>query len=448
MNEKNPNTGYIDPMVLQSVYPEAGAIFSFQPEPLQRILSGCLVVLDTNVLLIPYNTGKDSLEQIRRTYSVLTSQRRLIVPGQAAREFARIRPEKLRAVFQQLSRKRDISIKRQEYPLLESVPEYQEVVRVEQELETLISGYRKKLGFLLDTISAWHWNDPVSVLYRDLFGKDVIYDPDDAREGVLEDLEHRRTHKIPPGYKDAGKDDGGVGDLLIWRTVLELGKSREMHVVFVSGDEKADWWYQSENQALFPRFELIDEFRRASAGKTLHIISFADLLKSFGASEEVVQEVRNEEIAGMEGSGGSPSLSYEESYPIAEKAVLLWLREHYPLGEIEMTYRGVDFIVRDSVGRIGFEVKLVRSQEYMRDLIRAASITAMQAVALYKLNWAYVVIVLAREVPLALIISRYINDQRPISPSTIGVVIGVVGADGKFKEVYRQEPELSAVNKD
>jgi len=37
------------------------------------------------------------------------------------------------------------------------------------------------------------------------------------RAELLADLERHFIHKIPPGFKDASKDDGGIGDLLIGR---------------------------------------------------------------------------------------------------------------------------------------------------------------------------------------------------------------------------------------
>ena len=82
-------------------------------------------------------------------------------------------------------------------------------------------------------------------------------------------------HHIPPGYKDAGKEDSGIGDLLIWHTILELGKVHKKSVIFVSGDEKPDWFKQSQNvalhlRALFIRIEpfLLEEEGSSHNGQT------------------------------------------------------------------------------------------------------------------------------------------------------------------------------------
>ena len=54
--------------------------------------STALVVLDTNVLLAPYRTSTGALGEIAKVYGMLQKERRLLVPGQVAREFARNRP--------------------------------------------------------------------------------------------------------------------------------------------------------------------------------------------------------------------------------------------------------------------------------------------------------------------------------------------------------------------
>jgi len=259
-------------------------------------------VLDTNVLLAPYIIGKDDpgkddlLEQCKITYKKLIEQKRLIVPGQVAREFAKIRIEKLAELYQQLSRKKQIQqIERGKYPLLNSLADYQEVERLLKEINGKIRAYQEAINKVLAHVESWQLNDPVRSLYSELFNDDTIFDPSFDKEETKKDLIRRKIHHIPPGYKDGGKEDGGIGDLLIWYTILELGRVQKKSVIFVSGDGKPDWFRQSENVALYLRYELVDEFRRQSEGQSFHVIKFAKFLKLYGASEKVVEEVRREE---------------------------------------------------------------------------------------------------------------------------------------------------------
>jgi hypothetical protein len=52
-------------------------------------------------------------------------------------------------------------------------------------------------------------------------------------------------------------------------TILSVGTERKRDAVLVSRDEKSDWLYRSGNTALYPRFDLVDEYRRASDSETI-----------------------------------------------------------------------------------------------------------------------------------------------------------------------------------
>jgi len=60
-NKKRKAEGEYDKFVLNTVYPQADAIFATHLVPLSELKDNCLIVLDTNALLVPYNTGKDNL---------------------------------------------------------------------------------------------------------------------------------------------------------------------------------------------------------------------------------------------------------------------------------------------------------------------------------------------------------------------------------------------------
>ena len=287
-----------DAFVTNSVYPDTGEIFSFKVCPIEDLKNRAVIVLDTNVLLIPYTIGKESLGKIHDTYRTLVNENRLIIPGQVAREFATHRATKLSELYQQLSRKMNnaASPLKGRYPLLEDLASYQKITEIETRIDSLLEEYRKAIDAVLREIRNWTWNDPVSNRSASLFSDDVVFDlAINNKENILEELERRRLHKIPPGYKDARKDDNGIGDLLIWLSILEIGQKRNTDLIFVSGDDKADWWHRSEKKPLYPRHELVDEYRRSSGGKSFHIVSFSDFLNLYGASDTIVKEVGQQE---------------------------------------------------------------------------------------------------------------------------------------------------------
>jgi hypothetical protein len=103
---------------------------------------------------------------------------------------------------------------------------------------------------VLTDLASWHWNDAVSELYREVISEATIVALNHNSADTIAEWQRRVDHRVPPGYKDKGKDDSGIGDFLIWLSILAVGKNRGSDVIFVSGDEKSDWWYQSENAAL------------------------------------------------------------------------------------------------------------------------------------------------------------------------------------------------------
>ncbi len=280
---------------LEETFPEADALFGITVPGIDEVKGSCDVVLDTNVLLLPYSTAKDSLKQMERVYRSL--HERLFIPAQVAREFARHRAPKLAELCRILANKRSTvqepSI--DSYPLFEALPEYERAKSLETELRGKIKEYRDAITDLLSAIGRWGWDDPVSSMYRSLFSPQTIWTPSVGMADVRERLAFRYANKIPPGYKDGAKDDDGIGDLLIWLTILDIAAKRKRPLLFVTGDEKPDWQHVVEKRGLLPRFELVDEFRRASGGAAFHICRFSQLLELFGAPQQVVTEVKGQE---------------------------------------------------------------------------------------------------------------------------------------------------------
>ena len=57
-----------DIFYLDKIFPEADKIFSEQFRALNEILRGALFILDTNVLLVPYDTSEKNVNDIRSIY--------------------------------------------------------------------------------------------------------------------------------------------------------------------------------------------------------------------------------------------------------------------------------------------------------------------------------------------------------------------------------------------
>lgn len=277
--------------------PDIADAFLHNVPALSDAIKSANVVVDTNVLLLPLGAGAGSLTEIIAVYKKLSQEKRLFMPAQVAREFMKNRPTKIGELQQGLSDKlsRFAAIDSLSYPILEGLPEYEALNKVVADLGNQKKALTKATAALVSKIRTWEWSDPVSNAYKTVFTNEIILDVDEPREHILAELRRRYELTIPPGYKDSSKDDLGIGDYLIWKTILKLGNSTKKNLVFVSGDEKADWQHRAGNTGFLPRFELLDEYRRASGGMSFYMIPLSKLLELLKAKQESVQEIKKEE---------------------------------------------------------------------------------------------------------------------------------------------------------
>lgn len=339
----------------QHLFPKASDIFSLEIKDIEDIEKDCLFIIDTNVLLVPYTTSSSGFVEINKAFRTLIGENRLFIPAQVAREFAKNRPEKIKILFQQLNQTKS-KIQKPDtgsYPLLESLKEYKEAVELEKNIRKLQAEYSKKISGILENIKQWNWNDPVSSVYKELFSPEVVIDLNMSDDDVLKDLERRNKYSIPPGFNDKSKDDSGVGDLIIWQTILQIAKENKKDIIFVSGDEKNDWFYRSESQSLNPRFELITEFREHARDKSFHIIKLSRLLEILGASDEAVKEVEIKEVLDDVFTFKPVLLPNFDIF--TKKAIYKWLLEAYPKKDVVQNDGFPDFYVSGDNSVVGVE---------------------------------------------------------------------------------------------
>lgn len=277
-------------------FPRPDLVFTHPWKSLAEVKDTCLISLDTNVLLAPYNLRKESIDEIEKIYSALQKQNRLFLSAHAIREFAANKSSKLSEIHQGIF-ERKIKLKpAPEYPILFELPEYELLNRHTKEIKEHIDTYNSNLDAIAEKIKGWIWHDPVVQMYTKVFSQDMIVDHKLSDEAFAADLTRRNKFKIPPGYKDASKVENSEGDLSIWHTLLEIGRSRKADIVFVSEDRKPDWWNRSSGSALTPKYELIHEFQNETEGKNIHLLIFSEFLKIFEVPQDVIDDVKSEEL--------------------------------------------------------------------------------------------------------------------------------------------------------
>lgn len=291
-------SGAQDIWLLEDSYPEIEGLLA-STDGVSAGSGDALVVLDTNALLLPFEVTKSELSEIGDAYRKLAEEKRLFVPARVIREYLKNRDDKLSKIVQgtgdasskALSASGEFDIP----PLLSDMPETKAMKDALQDLTQARKKYRTAAGKLVDKMKSWKGNDPVTKIYHELFRGEVLLDTSFERREVEAQWDERNARMIPPGYKDARKSDKGIGDFLIWLAILELGETRKRDLIFVTGEQKADWFVRANREGIYPRPELVDEYRRASGGKRIRLSKLADVLADMNVPENVVKDVRDAE---------------------------------------------------------------------------------------------------------------------------------------------------------
>ena len=282
-----------DYFYLDEVYPDLSFIRATY-KSFDEIKSSCTFVIDANILLSPYSVSPKSFKDICKIFNTLKNNKKIIVPLRSIQEYANNRGNRIKDIYKRfndaLNNSNSNSFSFGLVPLLESDANYQSMIDAGKQINSLKEKYRESLKATEHSLKKLYWNDPVGAFYKEFLTDDIIVKFEGDKDAIIKDLEFRIKHEIAPGYRDNDKNDKGIGDLLIWNAIIEVGKNND--VSFVSNDRKEDWYYCIQKGVpICPKFELYNEFRAKTGGKSLNIINFEEFLGSQDAEEDTIAEI-------------------------------------------------------------------------------------------------------------------------------------------------------------
>ncbi|MEO8254712.1 MAG: PIN domain-containing protein [Flavobacterium sp.] len=286
MSEDNKNN-----FIYNRHFPESKSILLRKGKGIKEIFKSAIFVLDANSLLAPYNIGKENIEEIGKTYLRLISKEKLYIPEHALKEFAKNRSTRISELFTNIDNHLSNlpSIKLFEYPILGELDPYKKLKTNRDTILDQIKDYKKNLEDLKSGIIDWNWSDPVTTMYQSTFNETIIISPLGSEEELSKEYNERIHHEIPPGNKDKSKEKNAIGDFLIWKSILELGKEKKTDIIFVSNDEKNDWLLKGNQKSISTKFELVDEYFRYTEGYDFMSITFKSFLELEGLNIDISQ---------------------------------------------------------------------------------------------------------------------------------------------------------------
>jgi hypothetical protein len=283
----------LPPLWLRKKFPDVRRTLELQIPPIKDVVKEAVVVLDANVLRMPFNLEQRSITEIARIYRNLCNEDRLWASSHTIREFVNGRVDDVKKLHQKVEKtKTELKgISNLQIPLLQ---DHEELTGYNSTIDSMadqLEKAKKYLSKLLEGIRDWGWRDPVSQLYREVFPKEKIVELDIEEDALAELRLARYESRTPPGYKDKAKDDGGVGDLLVWFELMEIGKKTGKPLLFITHETKTDWFERDNHVTLMPKIELLDEFFVAT-GKYIAFCSWGRFLQECNATEVTIEDVR------------------------------------------------------------------------------------------------------------------------------------------------------------
>ncbi|WP_368651248.1 PIN-like domain-containing protein [Bacillus inaquosorum] len=232
----------------------------------------------SNILLNLYRYSKETSEKLLALLE--KSKDRLWLPHQIALEFHLNRTNVI--LDQQTSYEKIESLLRKKSSEIESslkkeLGSYRKK-HVTLSIDSIIDQIKSSIDGLISEISqekedhpSLLKNDHVKHKITELFDNRVgaPYKKDKLNE-IKKEADKRYVLEIPPGYRDASKKgakfhNGEIilekyGDYILWQQIIDFANEKQTNIIFITDEEKKDWWYESKGKTIGPRSELLNEF--------------------------------------------------------------------------------------------------------------------------------------------------------------------------------------------
>ena len=267
-----------------------------------------LVVLDTNVLLSLYGVHGTTLDDFIRVFEAIGD--RLFIPHQVMDEFWRNRraviaenqgkhreKERIEEAFAEIRSTFDKWYSR----VIErgGKPPHDRIKELDEAVAAVVGYMEQQTGLHpATTPDTPTWDDPVLRQLEPLLESKVGAPPaPEELSRLLRDGEARVKQRIPPGYLDAAKGGGrAAGDFILWHQTIQHAKETGRNVLFVTQDQKEDWWADRGTKSMRARPELVAELRREAGQDLLMVRSYTlfDLSEHLGVevSKQAIEEAR------------------------------------------------------------------------------------------------------------------------------------------------------------
>ncbi|EFC90405.1 hypothetical protein Dpep_0373 [Dethiosulfovibrio peptidovorans DSM 11002] len=290
-------------------------------DQLKNLLKEATIIPDTNIILEIYRSSPKTQDDILEILEKVSD--RLFFPDQVIQEYLSLRPQELlKETHVRKFVKNLREAKNKLKKIFESDNNDQVNVGIKKDLDEIID-------LLVDKIkinekkepnsSEALRNDPILEKINEL-SRGHIGDPfsKERLDCIYKEGEERYKKKIPPGYEDQNKKEANTyGDLVIWEQIIEYAKFNKKDAIFITNDQKEDWWWRNDKETIGPRHELKKEFKDRS-GQKIHFyrlnkfIEFSSKELSVKLDSETIEELEESTEENTEGSSNKMNYQFQD----------------------------------------------------------------------------------------------------------------------------------------
>lgn len=256
-------------------------------EEKQELWQKAVFVFDTNVLLNLYRYSAKTRDSLLAAFESFKD--RVWIPYQVAYEYMRKRCDVIYETVQRYDqfRKEIEDFTNKAVNNLRLLPNDDEISDLKRYLFKWLDGNKDRNLLVLSAEE-----DEILNKILKIFNGKVGELIDDSELSIIkEEGEKRYAKSIPPGYKDDKKiknqndDNNAYGDLIIWKQIIKYAKENNVGIVYVTHDQKEDWWNIAKGKTIGPRIELRREFFEETQQK-FHMYSMNGFISTYNKMNE------------------------------------------------------------------------------------------------------------------------------------------------------------------
>lgn len=272
----------------------------YSDEEYKKIWKEAIIVVDTNILLNLYRYSEPARETMLNILKNVKD--RIWIPYQVGKEFFKNKDKVMFETFEEYDKlakalsaginKAKDEVNHKKDNRLKSKEKINAVLEKDiKEIEQLLKKEQEEKKQILS-------EDKIEKVVLEIFNHNIgLPFLEDEFSKIREEGIRRKNNDIPPGYKDKDKEENG--DYYVFYSIIQKAKQDAKDVIFITDDEKEDWFnkYNGENHG--GRSELLDEFYHKT-GKLLLMYTTDGFVQAYNKNmgqekidKDIIQEFKN-----------------------------------------------------------------------------------------------------------------------------------------------------------